>query len=156
MDGPIRGRDRPPPVSSLDSALRGEDAPFSAVGSSIDQLISESKLYKSSAAFQEMVSFMGRFRDYVPYNCMLVRVQNPTCSFCATKSVWEKRFGREIKEDARLLVILSPMHPVMLVYAPDDTEGEQELPEELKSFSHFEGQWNPKWLPPPSLALCCS
>jgi len=132
---------------SLDKALQGEKAPVNAVGSTIDALISESKAYQSSEAFQEMISFMGRFRDYAPFNCILVRLQNPTCGFFATKSDWENRFGRQLKEDARPMVILAPMHPVLLVYDLDQTEGEQELlPEELLSFSKFEGAWNPDWM----------
>ncbi len=43
------------------------------------------------------------------------------------------------------MLILATMHPVMLVYDLDETEGE-ELPHELKSFAQFEGDWNPKWL----------
>jgi hypothetical protein len=37
------------------------------------------------------------------------------------------------------------MHPVMLVFALDETEG-RDLPEELKSFAPYQGQWNPDWL----------
>jgi len=131
---------------SFDKALRGENAPVNAVGSTIDALISESKLYRSSKTFQEMVSFMGRFRDYAPFNNLLVRLQNPSCGFYATKSDWEKRFGRQLKEDARPMVILAPMHPVMLVYDLDQTEGEEVLPEELTSFAKFEGAWKPDWM----------
>jgi hypothetical protein len=77
---------------------------------------------------------------------MLVRIQNPTCSFYATERDWYDRFGRNLKEDARPMLILAPMHPVMLVYALDETEG-KDLPKELKSFATFQGQWNPDWLP---------
>jgi hypothetical protein len=38
------------------------------------------------------------------------------------------------------------MHPVMLVYDLDQTDG-KELPKELSRFAHFEGEmWNPNWL----------
>jgi hypothetical protein len=92
-----------------------------------------------------MVSFMARFRDYAPYNNMLVRLQNPTCSFYATERDWHDRFARNLKEDARPMLILAPMHPVMLVYALDETEG-KDLPKELQSFATYEGEWNPDWL----------
>jgi len=52
------------------------------------------------------------------------------------------RFGRALKEDARPMLILAPMHPVMLVYDLDQTEGEP-LPKELKNFARFEGEWDP-------------
>ena len=87
-----------------------------------------------------MVSFMGGFRDYAPYNNMLVRIQNPTCSFYATEADWADRFTRQLKEDARPMLILAPMHPVMLVYDLDQTIGDS-LPEELNKFAQFDGKW---------------
>ena len=51
--------------------------------STIDELFRHSKLYQNSDAFNELVKFMGRFRDYAPYNNMLVRLQNPSCRFYA-------------------------------------------------------------------------
>jgi hypothetical protein len=45
-----------------------------------------------------MVCFMARFRDYAPYNNMLVRLQNPTRSFYATERDWQDRFGRTLKK----------------------------------------------------------
>jgi len=74
-----------------------------------------------------------------------VRIQNPTCSFYATERDWKDRFERRIKEDARPMLILAPMHPVMLVYPLDETEGPS-LPQELNTFAHFQGEWNPEWL----------
>jgi hypothetical protein len=50
-----------------------------------------------------------------------------------------------LKEDASPMLILAPMHPVMLVYDQDQTEGKQ-LPESLTNFARFKGEWNPKWL----------
>jgi len=129
----------------IEKALRGEGAAESHVVSTIDILLRQSQQYRSSLAFQEMIEFMGRFRDYAPYNNMLVRLQNPSCSFYATARDWRDRFDRSLKEDARPLLILAPMHPVMLVYDLDQTEGEK-LPAELTAFATFQGQWNPEWL----------
>ena len=130
---------------ALIQALRGKHAPDREVVSTIDQVLRRSALYRSSAAYGEMVDFMSRFRDYAPYNLMLVRVQNPSCSFFATANDWRRRFEREVKEDARPMLILTPMGPVMTVYSLDDTEG-TELPEELNRFATFEGRWDPAWL----------
>jgi hypothetical protein len=121
-------------------ALRGEGAPKKEIASSIDELLQMSNAYRGSAEFQDMVSFMGAFRDYAPFNNMLVRIQNPSCSFYATSTDWEKRFERTLKEDARPMLILAPMHPVMLVYDLDQTEGKP-LPKEIAEFSKFEGEW---------------
>lgn len=64
---------------------------------------------------------MAKFRRYSPYNNMLVRTQNPSCTHYATESDWERRFKRGLKEDARSMLILAPMHPVMLVYDLDQS-----------------------------------
>jgi hypothetical protein len=88
---------------------------------------------------------MANFRDYAPYNNMLVRIQNPACSFYATEADWKNRFRRNIKEDARPMLILAPMHPVMLVYDLDQTDGAPP-PKELSQFARFEGEWKPEWL----------
>jgi len=59
---------------------------------------------------------MTTIREYAPYNNMLVRIQNPSCSFYATEKDWRKRFGRHIQEDAWPMLILAPMHPLLTVY----------------------------------------
>lgn len=130
---------------SLHKALQGPEAPDHDVISSIDFLLGQSLRYRDSKSFQDLIDFVGRFRDYAPYNNMLVRVQNPSCAFFATAKDWRGRFRRDLKEDARPMLILAPMHPVMLVYDIDQTEG-GELPEELKNFSRFVGDWDPRWL----------
>jgi hypothetical protein len=129
----------------LAAALRGTEAPKKEIASTIDSLLRQSRAYRGSKEFQEMVGFMAGFRDYAPYNNMLVRLQNPTCNFYATESDWLKRFERTLKEDARPMLILAPMHPVMLVYDLDQTEGKP-LPKELNDFGKFEGEWNTDWL----------
>src|SRR5689334_22376152 len=46
----------------LSEALKGKVRPGRELESSIDALLRQSATYKSSAAFQEMVSFMANFR----------------------------------------------------------------------------------------------
>lgn len=123
-------------------ATRGGERPAREIESTIDALFRESAAYRNSTSFQEMVSFMANFRDYAPFNNMLVKLQDPSCSFFATKKDWYRRFGRQVKEDARPMLILAPMHPVMVVYDLDSTEGPP-LPEELQQFAKFEGEWDP-------------
>ena len=88
---------------------------------------------------------MANFRDYAPFNNMLVRLQDPTCSFFATAADWKRRFDRKLKDDARPMLILAPMHPVMVVYPLDATDGPP-LPDELSRMSRFEGAWKTDWL----------
>lgn len=129
----------------LVDALRGDDAPKKEIMSSIDSLLRQSAAYRTTEDFKEMVGFMGRFRDYAPFNNMLVRLQNPTCSFYATGRDWRSRFNRTLIEDARPMLILAPMHPVMCVFDLDQTEG-PELPKEIDEFAKFEGEFDLAYL----------
>jgi len=126
-------------------ALRGGTFPDKETITGIDTLFHASKAYRHSSAFKEMMTFIARFRDYAPYNNMLVKIQNPSCGFYAREKDWRVRFKRRLKEDARPMLILAPMHPVMLVYDIDQTEGPP-LPEHLTKFANFKGKFEPKWL----------
>lgn len=130
---------------ALVRALRGEGAADHDVESTIDELLRRSRIYRDSQAFREMMAFIAAFRRYSPYNNMLVRLQNPSCTYFATARHWEREFGRTIREDARPMLILVPMGPVMTVYDLDSTAGPA-LPEELTNFAKFDGKWDPKWL----------
>ena len=110
-------------TGDLYKALEHKEPPRKQVESSIDALLRSSAAYRSSRKFQAMIRFMARFRQYSPYNNMLVRIQNPSCSFFAREKIWYERFRRTLKDDARPMLILAPMHPVMLVYDLDQTEG---------------------------------
>lgn len=129
----------------FDAALRGEGAPNKEFVSSIDSLLKQSREYRGSEKFAEMITFMGKFREYAPFNNMLVRLQNPACSFFATESHWHKKFHASLKEDARPMLILAPMRPVMLVYDLDQIDGAP-LPEEIVKFASFAGEWDESYL----------
>ncbi len=131
--------------SELDKVLVGSVPPRKEVQSGIDSLVRQSFVYRDSAAFQEMISFMARFRDYAPYNNMLVRLQNPSCSFYATEKDWRLRFDRRLIDDARPMLILAPKHPVLMVYELDQTVG-PDLPAELNQFAQFSGEWDGEYL----------
>jgi hypothetical protein len=122
----------------LANALEGDFAEDESVKSTIDSLIHKSRAYRNSRAFKEMIEFMARFKNYSPFNNMLVKVQNPSCGFFATEKVWDKKHGRWLKEDARPMLILAPMHPVMLVFDQDQTDG-RPLPAELEKFAKYTG-----------------
>jgi hypothetical protein len=122
----------------LEEALLGKAKPKQEYRGIFEELMQQSCQYRKSSTFQEMIEFMAKFRDYAPYNNMLVKVQNPTCSFYATAADWRNRFNRTIKEDARPMLILAPMSPVMLVYDLDSTEGTP-LPAEIDLFARTVG-----------------
>jgi hypothetical protein len=82
----------------------------------LDQLLEDSRLYKSSADYLELLEFIARMRNMAPFNALLLQIQKPGMRFAASKHDWRERFGAEVKEDARPLLILWPFGPVALVY----------------------------------------
>jgi len=132
-------------TDDLIAALRTTEESRPDITSTIDELIGQSQQYRQSPAFKEMISFMARFRDYAPYNNILVKIQNPSCGFYATGRDWQARFNRRLREDARPMLILAPMHPVMLVYDLDQTEGDA-IPDEIAKFGKFSGDFRDEWL----------
>jgi len=131
--------------SELESALRGDSKRTPQEQSSIDKLFRASILYRNSAKFAEALEFTARFRDYAPYNNMLVRIQNPSCTFYATALDWNRRFERTIKVDSKAMLILAPMHPVMIVYDIEDTEG-RPLPASFREFAQVTGAFDEEWM----------
>lgn len=89
----------------------------------LEDLSTNIQAYRRSRDFYELMQFITKFRRYSPYNAFLLHVQNPKVSFVATPSVWRKEFHRKIKPEARTLLILAPMHPILFVYDLADTEG---------------------------------
>lgn len=126
---------------ALEAAVRGAVRKEEEFKSTIDDLFRRSSSYRDSVAFQEMIHFCARFRAYAPFNNMLVKVQNRSCAFYATEKHWREEFDCRLKEDARPMLILAPMHPVMLVYDIDSVENPP-MPEKLKEFGTAKGQWD--------------
>jgi hypothetical protein len=59
---------------------------------------------------------------------MLVHIQMPGAHYVAPPHRWFREYRRRIKTDARPLVILQPMGPIMFVYDVSDTEPEEGAP----------------------------
>ena len=114
---------------ALGQDLFGEDATRSL----LDQLLEDSRLYKSSKDYKDLLDFVVRLRNFAPFNAMLLQVQKPGLSYAASARDWRERFGRQPTTDARPLLILWPFGPVALVYDVQDTEGNS-LPEDVSSF----------------------
>ena len=89
----------------------------------LDKLLSDSRLYKKSKHYKELLDFVVRMRNFAPFNAMLLEVQKPGLSHAASAKDWQERFGRYPKEGARPLLIMWPFGPVALVYDVLDTDG---------------------------------
>ena len=127
---------------AVGAALAGDAGPNAAHQSSLDDLFARSRRYRRSHKFAEAVDFISKFRDYSPFNNMLVYLQNPLATYFATASHWHKAFRRSIKDEARGLVILAPRTPVLMVYDIADTDGPP-LPDKMEAFTQTTGPFNP-------------
>jgi len=99
----------------------------------LDKLLVDSKLYKSSKEFKELLDFTIRLRNMAPFNAMLLQIQKPGLNYAASAYDWKYRFQRTVKEKARPLLIMWPFGPVALVYDMLDTEGAP-LPKDAFAF----------------------
>jgi len=88
----------------------------------LDELFCFARQYRSSKSYEGLLKFVAGFRSYSPYNAMLVRTQMEGARFVAPAHRWSRKYGRTIKVNARPLVILQPMGPVMFVFDVSDTE----------------------------------
>lgn len=88
----------------------------------LDELVHDARMYRSGRAFRELLEFAGRFRFYSPFNAMLIRAQLEGATFVASARRWRERYGREVRPEARPLVILRPRGPVMIVFDVSDTD----------------------------------
>jgi hypothetical protein len=102
--------------------------------SALDELFAASRRYRDSIEYMEILNFIARFPKYSPFNCLLLHIQNPSISYVATAGTWAKKFGRYPRHDARPLVILAPMSPVLFVFDLKDTDGQPVSKELLRPF----------------------
>ncbi len=112
---------------------------------SLDNLFKSSDALRNGTEFKKFLDFIAKFKEYKPFNNMLIYTQNPNCEYYATEKDWLKKFQRKIKENARPMVILAPMHPVLFVYDINDTVGDA-LPEILlKKSNEVFGYYKESW-----------
>jgi len=105
----------------------------------LDQLLTDSRLYKESESYKKLLEFVIRLRNVAPFNAMLLQLQKPGLTYAASARDWREEFKRGIKEDARPLIILWPFGPVATVFDVLDTYDlsnpeSETLPEELSAF----------------------
>ena len=99
----------------------------------LDQLLANSRIYRRSKDYKDLLDFVVKLRGFAPFNAMLLQIQKPGLSYAASERDWKEVFGRTIKDGSRPLLILWPFGPVALVYDVMDTEGDP-LPEDVASF----------------------
>lgn len=91
------------------------------VKSNLDELFSSVENFRDTESFQQMLEFVSRFRSLSPYNAFLIYQQRPGVNYVLNAASWFRQFKRNIKPDARPLIILVPFGPVDFVYDISDT-----------------------------------
>jgi hypothetical protein len=95
----------------------------------LDELFLSSARYRNSQDYFDLLKFINKFPKLSPFNAFLIHMQNNGVEIVMTAEKW-KKYRRQIKFNARPLVILIPFGPVQFVYDIADTEGD-EIPESL-------------------------
>ncbi|MBE1603707.1 hypothetical protein [Actinopolymorpha pittospori] len=141
----------PPPSCGLGGGSKNEDLPAGSlalpfgesedppsptvdtVRQAMDELVREGLHYRSTAAYKELVRFVSGFRQYSPFNAMLVHMQMPRARYVATATDWGNKYGRTLRPGARPLIMLRPGGPTMPVYDVSETVAgpNSKVPEEL-------------------------
>ena len=111
----------------------------------VDELFASAKEYASSERFRELMAFTGSFKQFAPYNAMLIYLQRPGARFVLSPRDWMEHYDRVVSKDTRPILILSPNGPLRCLYDVVDTQlmpnGRTDLfPPEL--IQPFEGDLN--------------
>ena len=91
---------------------------------SINSFFNRAIKLKDSGKIKKYFRFLKKVPNHAPFNNALVFIQNPDCGYYATASQWKKRFNRNVKIDARPMIVLFPFGPVEFVYDIINTEGD--------------------------------
>ncbi len=122
------------PQQSLFGDTDAAETETDAARSLLDQMLADSRLYRNTQEYKNLLDFVVRLRNFAPFNAMLLQIQKPGLMYAASARDWRERFERWPKEDARPLLILWPFGPVALVYDVQDTEG-KDLPDGVNAFA---------------------
>ncbi len=109
-------------LSLFDYSTPAEQWEEESARRALDELFSHARMYRSGEAYGNLLKFIARFRSYSPYNAMLLHIQMPEAVHVAPAHRWIREYGRTVKANARPLVILQPMGPVMFVFDLSETE----------------------------------
>jgi hypothetical protein len=111
-DTPGPGRPGEDPHPDLDAAT-----------GALDELFRLSARWRGCREFLDLLEFVARFPAYSPFNGFLIYLQNPAATYVATSRTWFRKYRRRLKPNARPILILAPMAPVLFVFDLKDTEG---------------------------------
>jgi hypothetical protein len=89
----------------------------------VDEVFAATARFRSSRDFMELMRFIARFPKYSAFNGWLLYLQNPSATYVATARTWAQKYNRQPRRDAKPLIILAPMAPILFLFDIQDTEG---------------------------------
>ena len=110
-------------LNLLDTLQDENIADLETVSNPVDEVFASLARFRSSRDFMELMQFMAHFQNYSTFNGLLLYLQNPLATYVATARTWAQKHNRKPKRNAKPLVILAPMAPILFLYDIQDTEG---------------------------------
>ena len=95
----------------------------------LDDLFREVNSFRHASEVEDLFNYCIKMQHLSAYNASLVYIQQPGNQLVLTPQQWYKE-GRQIKPNARPLVILMPFCPVSFVYDISDTLPIEDTPDE--------------------------
>jgi hypothetical protein len=109
---------------NLIDSLQGEHATYLDMAlNPVDEIFVSLARFKSGRGFMELIRFIAHFPNYSIFNGLLLYLQNPSATYVATARTWAQKHKRHPAGDAKPLVILAPMAPILFLFDIQDTEG---------------------------------
>ena len=96
---------------------------FETAFNPVDEVFAVIERFRSSRYFMELIRFIARFPNYSAFNGWLLYLQNPLATHVATARTWAQKYSRQPRPEAKPLVILAPMAPILFLFDVKDTEG---------------------------------
>src|SRR5690625_6321363 len=100
------------------SLFSQKDLPERAI---LDQLLEDSRLYRTSKEYMELLDFVARMRDFAPFNALLLHIQKPGLTHAASAKDWREGFNRRPEVDARALLVFRAFAAVAMGFVGPDT-----------------------------------
>ena len=110
-------------LNLLDNLQVETTADVEAAFNPVDEVFAALARFKSGRGFMELLQFIARFPHYSTFNGWMLYLQNPSATYVATARTWAQKHNRQPRGDAKPLIILAPMAPILFLFDIQDTEG---------------------------------
>jgi hypothetical protein len=110
-------------LNLIDTLQDNNSADLETAFNPVDEVFAATARFRNSRDFMELMRFIARFPNYSAFNGWLLYLQNPSATYVATARTWAQKYNRQPRRDAKPLIILAPMAPILFLFDIQDTEG---------------------------------